>query len=283
MKGVLNLYKEAGQTSASAVAKARHILGTKQIGHMGTLDPQGTGVLLLGVGKATRLFDFYLGSDKEYIADFTFGYTTDTLDGDGTITATTTAIPDKQAVLKALNALTGTYGQMPPQYSAKSIGGIRAYDLARQGKVAELNPAQITVYKLELVEQVDDKSFKFFIHCSSGTYIRSICRDLAESLSSLACMTSIHRKRSGNFTCGTAVKLKDLERLGKSVIVPLEVALKDLERRDFDDSLYQKILDGIKIDTLPSDSPFTVYCKNQLFGIGKSVDGKLKIPTFLKD
>ena len=270
-------------TSSDAVAKARRILGTRQIGHMGTLDPQGTGVLLLGVGKATRLFDFYLGSDKEYIADFEFGYTTDTIDPEGKVTAVTTTIPAKQGILGALDALAGTYGQMPPIYSAKSINGVRAYDLARQGKEPKLKPAQITVYRLELLEQVTDKKFKFLIHCSSGTYIRSIARDLALGLDSLACMTSIHRVRSGNFTDKTAVKLVQLEHLKDKGLVSVEDALASLERRDFADDLYQKILDGIKLYTTASDKPFTVYCRGELFGIGKVVDGKLKIPTFLKD
>ena len=270
-------------TSTAVISKARYILGTKAIGHMGTLDPQGTGVLLAGVGKATRLFDYFLGSDKEYVAEFEFGYTTDTLDPEGQVTASTCVLPTKSAILKALAPLCGVVDQMPPIYSAKSINGVRAYDLARQGKIVELKTARVEVKRLELLEQTGDNKYRFFIECSSGTYIRSICRDLSESLGSLACMTSIHRKRSGSFLDTTATTLEQLEKFKNNALISVESALDHLERRDFDDSLYNKILNGIKLDTPPSDKPFTVYCQNKLFGIGKSVDGKLKIPTFLLD
>ena len=133
MKGVLNLNKEPGMTSASAVARVRRILGERAVGHMGTLDPQGEGVLLIGVGKATRLFDFYLNKDKVYRATFTFGYATDTLDGDGAVIEDGRPIPEEAALRTALTKSVGAVEQMPPAYSAKSVGGVRAYRLARQG------------------------------------------------------------------------------------------------------------------------------------------------------
>jgi len=283
MKGILNLHKESGMSSASAVAKARRILQTRAIGHMGTLDPQGTGVLLAGVGKATRLFDFYLNKDKEYQADFAFGYTTDTLDPEGAITATTAVIPTKQAIENALAALCGTYPQMPPLYSAKSIGGVRAYELARRGEIPDVKPSTIRVDEFTLIQQKSDTVYRFHIRCSSGTYIRSLCRDLAESLNSLACMTAIHRSRTGTFTDKAAVTLAQLEVQGASALLSVEDALAHLPCYEADESLYQKILSGIKLDAPDLPEPFTVYCKGELFGLGKSAEGKLKIPTFLKD
>jgi tRNA pseudouridine55 synthase len=283
MIGVLNIFKDAGMTSAAAVAKARHILGEKSIGHMGTLDPQGTGVLLAGVGKATRLFDYFLKKDKVYEAEFTFGFSTDTLDGDGQITARTDVIPTKHAVLKALEGLTGALEQLPPAYSAKSNGGVRAYDLARKGIEPELKPARITVYAFTFLDETGNNSYRFRIHCSAGTYIRSLCRDLAGSVGSLATMTAIHRSRAGNFTDETAVTLAKLAELKERALVPLDTVLQDAPRRDFTDELYEKILNGIKIDTEPASEPFTVYCKNELFGLGKEENGKLKITAFLKE
>ena len=283
MKGLLNINKPTGITSSDVVSRVRKILGTKAVGHMGTLDPQGTGVLLIGVGKGCRLFDFFLKKDKEYIAEFEFGYTTDTLDKDGVVTDKTAVLPDKTSILGALQALTGNVAQIPPLYSAKSIDGVRAYKLAREGKQVELKPANVRIDKIELLEQTGENKYKFLIACSSGTYIRSICRDLAISLNSLACMTSIHRAKAGEYTDSTAVTLEELQTQKQSAIINLETALKNVPRVDFAETDYQRILNGIKIDCNATHDHFTIYCKNELFGIGKSKEGKLKITTFLKD
>jgi len=283
MKGILNINKDSGLTSAAVVAKVRRILGTRAVGHMGTLDPQGTGVLIIGVGKATRLFDFYLKKDKQYIADFDFGYTTDTLDGDGIITDKTDVIPTKAALVKALKGLVGELDQIPPQYSAKSIGGVRAYELARKGLTADVKPAKIRVDKFELIGQKSPTKYTFKIDCTSGTYIRSLCRDLAFAVGSLGCMTSIHRTRSGEFKDTDAVTVEQLETLKDNALISVEQALKKIPRIDFDLEFYQKISNGVRIETKKQIEPFTVYCNNELFGIGNSSDGKLKITTFLKD
>jgi len=282
LKGVLNINKDSGLTSAAVVAKVRRILQTKAVGHMGTLDPQGTGVLIIGVGKATRLFDFYLKKDKQYIADFEFGYTTDTLDGDGIITDKTAAVPTKGAVIKALKKFVGNLDQLPPNYSAKSINGVRAYDLARQGKTPDLKTAKVRIGKFEFIEQKSPAKYTFKIDCSSGTYIRSLCRDLADAVGSLACMTSIHRTKSGAFSDTKAITVKELETLKDTALISIEEALGELQRIDFDKSFYDKISNGVKIECKKQDNPFAVYCNNELFGIGQS-DGRLKITTFLKD
>ena len=283
MKGLLNINKPAGITSSDVVVKVRRILGTKAVGHMGTLDPQGTGVLLIGVGKGTRLFDYFLHKDKEYAAEFEFGYTTDTLDKDGTIIAKTDILPDITSILGALDALCGHVDQLPPLYSAKSINGVRAYELARRGEKVELKKAKVRIDSIKLLEQTGDNKYKFLIACSSGTYIRSICRDLATSLNSLACMTSIHRTKAGPFLDTSSVTLDELPEKKQAALVPLEVALQSLPRIDFADIDYKCIIDGIKIDCATEHSMFTVYCQNELFGIGTTKEGKLKITSFLKD
>ena len=289
MKGLLNINKPTALTSSDVVSKVRKILGTKAVGHMGTLDPQGTGVLLIGVGKGCRLFDFFLSKDKEYIAEFAFGYTTDTLDKDGVITDTTSIIPTKDAILKVLDAFCGDVEQLPPLYSAKSIDGRRAYEIARSGEIPQLKTAKVRIDSVKLLEQTAKNTYKFLISCSSGTYIRSICRDLATGLNSLACMTSIHRTKSGEYTDKTAVTLEQLQELKQTAIIPIEVVLQHLPRIDFPDSDYSRILNGIKIDCTVKEKQFTVYCKNELFGIGTSgnpnslLAGKLKITSFLKD
>ena len=284
MKGVINLYKPKGITSSAAVVTCRKILGTKAIGHMGTLDPQGEGVLLLGVGKATRLFDFFLKKDKVYEAEFAFGYTTDTLDGDGAVIETTGVIPSRENIEAALSALTGQIKQIPPKYSAKSVGGVRSYKLARAGIETALKACDVEIYSIELIRETSENTYLFKIHCSAGTYIRSICRDLAESLGSLATMVSIKRTRCGNFLIENSVTFEELEKAPKNAIISCENTLSALEKFELAPEYYEPILNGIKIcSDVSADRDFALYCKGELFGIACVVDGFIKIKTYLRD
>lgn len=286
MKGLINLDKPKGWTSRDAVNKVRSILHVKEIGHMGTLDPQGEGVLLIGVGKATRLFDALLGKDKVYEANFTFGYETDTLDGDGTVTSYADKIPTKEEIEAYLPKLLGKIMQTPPAYSAKNINGARAYDLARRGVEFELKPSAVEIYGIKLICAMPDNVYRFEIHCSAGTYIRSICRDLAYGLGSKATMTEIVRTRTGRFTRSDAVSIEELATAGESALIPLENALSDFARLDVPDEEYKRISNGVKISltrAVPT-APFCVYCRGELFGLGeKSEDGRLIIKTYLRD
>ncbi|MCL1945021.1 MAG: tRNA pseudouridine(55) synthase TruB [Firmicutes bacterium] len=305
--GIINLNKPVGCTSADCVAIVKKKLwqifsntqeslpnteiatqsssSTKKliypkVGHMGTLDPMGSGVLLIGVGKATRLFDWYLKHDKEYIADFVFGVEHDTLDCTGRIERTTTNIPTVSQVQSVISQFVGNISQIPPQYSAKKIGGERAYDLARQGKRATLQPCNVIVHDIKILQQLDDKTFKLKINCSSGTYIRSLGRDIALALGSLASMSYINRVRCGQFVLQDSVLLDDIKL---SNIVPLEQSLPKLPRYDLCDSLMDSLLVGKKIylDN-PIDVPHILYCKGLLFGIGCTlIDGRLSINTRL--
>jgi tRNA pseudouridine55 synthase len=251
---------------------------------MGTLDPQGEGVLLLGVGKGARLFDFFLSKDKVYEATFKFGYETDTLDKDGTITSNTDTIPAEEDIRAKLSEMVGEQLQLPPKYSAKNIDGKRAYDLAREGKDFELKPCKITIYDAQLLSKVGENEFLFRIHCSGGTYIRSICRDLAYSLGSLATMTSIKRTKCGKFNVKDAVKELDFSAYPQRYIIPLSEVLSDLPRYDVPDEDYAKLLNGVSlVMTQDFDKPFTVWCKGELFGLGEIIDGKLIVKTNLKE
>ena len=199
LNGVINVYKEPGFTSHDVVAKLRGILKQKKIGHMGTLDPLAEGVLPIAIGKATRMFDYFLEKKKTYIAQFTFGKTTDTLDAEGKITETCDYIPSKKQIVDALPHLIGRITQIPPQYSAKMVNGRCAYDFARIGQTVELKPKEIEIYKIELLHQLSDNVYEFEIECSGGTYIRSIARDMAELLNSKAYMSKLIRTKSGRF------------------------------------------------------------------------------------
>ncbi len=282
MNGVVSINKPKGWTSRDVVNKVRNVLHEKSAGHMGTLDPQGEGVLLVGIGKGTRLFDVFLKKDKVYRADFAFGYETDTLDGDGEMTSKTDVVPTLAQIEEALPEMLGDIMQLPPIYSAKNVGGVRAYELARKGVTVDLKPASVSIYSID-IEKYYNGVLTVRVHCSAGTYIRSICRDLAYKLNSLATMTSITRLRAGSFKIEDSVTVDELIGLGEKAVISLDEALKDFPKYLVKDEDYDRLSNGIKLD-VEDDlcAPFTVYCRDELFGLGEIVDKKLKIKTYLK-
>lgn len=257
------------------------MLGEKTVGHMGTLDPMAEGVLVIGVGKCARLFDYISGRKKSYIAKFKFGYETDTLDALGNITQTTSDIPSVDAVLHAMCSLVGDIEQIPPVYSAKHVDGKRAYALARDGQAVDLKPVRVTIYDTELICQPKMDEMVFSVTCSSGTYIRAICRDVAKMCGSLATLTYLQRTKSGNFDVKDSVRLENLERIKEQAIISPQDAL-DLPVYQVDGALYDDMVHGRKIKCNVEDDSF-IFCNGILFGIGRGVDGVLKIKTYLRD
>lgn len=284
MNGIINVYKPKDCTSQHVVSAVRKFLHTKAVGHMGTLDPQGEGVLPVGVGKATRLFDLLLKKDKIYEAKFKFGYETDTLDKDGNIIEYAEVIPSKDEIIAVLPNFVGKSEQMPPKYSAKNVGGVRAYDLARRGVEFDLKPSVVEIFSLELVEQTDENEYLFRIHCSAGTYIRSLCRDIAYKTGSKATMTAIKRTKSGDFIIDNALSQEEIKLLGEKAIIPVEKVLEKLPRVDFPENLYKKISCGVAFEyDKVTEQPFTVYCKGEFFGLGQINDGMFSIKTYLRE
>lgn len=249
---------------------------------MGTLDPMAKGVLVIGVGKSARLFDYISGRKKTYIAKFKFGYETDTLDALGTTVNTTSDIPSVDAALHAMCSLVGEIDQIPPAFSAKHVNGKRAYALARDGQEVELKPVRVTVYDTELICQPRMDEMVFSITCSSGTYIRSICRDVAKMCGSLATLTYLQRTRSGAFDVKDSVTIEQLERIGEQALIPPQTALNDMPVYNVDKKFYDDMIHGRKIEC-DVDSDSLIYCNEEFFGIGKSANGVLKIKTYLRD
>ena len=194
---LLVLNKPSGLSSFMAVRIVQKILNAKKACHMGTLDPLADGVLVIGLNKATKLFDSFLNSTKEYISVFKLGVETDTLDLAGEVLRTDNKIVSEYEFKKALEDFVGKQLQMPPIYSAKKINGKRACDLAREGKEVVLSPKQIEIFSLDLLSQIGENRFKVKIGCSSGTYVRAICRDVAEKLSTCGITESITRTKCG--------------------------------------------------------------------------------------
>jgi tRNA pseudouridine55 synthase len=209
MDGVLVVDKPEGLTSHDVVAAARRLLGEKRIGHTGTLDPLATGVLPLACGRATRLVRFLSASDKDYEATILFGFTTDTLDVTGQETGRSGATPSRGALLAAMQSLEGEQLQVPPAYSAKKVGGRRAYDFARRDEPVELAAVPVRVSRLDLMEFGDDRC-RVSLTCSAGFYVRALVRDIGARCGTGACLEALRRTRSGDFTLEEAIPLDAL-------------------------------------------------------------------------
>ena len=281
MNGFVNLIKPSGLTASDMVVKVRKALNTKKVGHLGTLDPLATGVLPIAVGKGTKLFNLLLVKEKTYRAFFTFGLSTDTLDSDGVVVDKCDTIPNVDNLKLVCQKMIGKQDQIPPMYSAKSINGTRAYVLARQGERIELKPKEIEIFSFEYIRQFNHNTFEFEIVCSSGTYIRSIARDMAKMLGTCGYMSALIRTKSGLFDVDDAVTIDELFEKKEMVLQPLELAIKDLPRFDFDTKYYKQLSNGVK---LPFDKQnyHTIYCNGELFGVGKSINNLLDLEFYLK-
>jgi tRNA pseudouridine55 synthase len=208
IQGLLLVDKPAGMTSHDVVQHVRRIYGERSIGHLGTLDPFATGLLVLLIGRATRLATFLDTEPKVYEAVIRFGTETDTDDETGTVTRTAD-LPGESDVRSGLETLTGTISQIPPAYSAKSVDGTRAYDAARRGEPLDLPPVDVTVQSWE-IRQLSREAVSAVITCGGGTYIRALARDLGRLASSAAHLSSLRRTRVGEFDIRDAATLESL-------------------------------------------------------------------------
>lgn len=211
MNGVVVINKEKGFTSFDVVAVVRKTLGEKKAGHTGTLDPNAAGVLPVLLGTATKAQDIIPVQDKRYVADFRFGLATDTLDVWGKVLETDDAHVKREDLLSVLSAFCGEIEQIPPMYSAVSVGGKRLYQYAREGKSVERKPRKVTVYELTLLA-FDEKTQegKLSVFCSKGTYIRTLIDDIARALSTVGVMTALTRTSACGYALSDAVTLDEL-------------------------------------------------------------------------
>jgi tRNA pseudouridine55 synthase len=255
MDGILNVNKPSGMTSHDVVQAVRRIVKEKRVGHTGTLDPLATGVLVLCVGKATRIARYLEAGEKAYNATMRLGVTTDTLDVEGRILETRSYDPPGRArLLRTLQSFTGALMQQPPAYSAIKVGGVPSYKLARQGKAEPLKPRQITIYGIELTAY-EDPLVSFTVRCSKGVYVRTLCADLGETLGSGAHLTSLVRTRSGRFAIDHAITLDQLVDAFAAgsldrVMISMDEALTDFPETAIGEAESTKILHGGRI-TLP--------------------------------
>ncbi len=273
--GVILVNKPRGLTSNKVVNIVKYFVNAKKAGHLGTLDKLGEGLLPVTINGATKLFGEFLSKDKEYIATFKFGEETPSYDLETEIVKREDVDVSIEDIKSILTQFIGEFDQIPPKYSAKNINGERAYNLVQKNLDFEIKPKKIRIYNIEVLKQVDKNTFEFKIYCSSGTYIRSLCRDIAEKLSTCGVMYDITRTKCGNFELENAFSLKDIEN-GNFEYVSLE-DIFDYPKLNISNFEKDKVLQGVKISRAENDGDYRIYAGNEFFGIGYVVEGRLRM------
>jgi tRNA pseudouridine55 synthase len=275
--GLAVVDKEAGWTSHDVVAKARGLLGQKKIGHSGTLDPDATGVLLLGCGKVTRLLKYLTALPKSYVGEMVLGTETATLDAAGEVTAThDMAGVTLDDVRAAAPAFTGEIEQVPPMVSAIKVGGRRLHELAREGIEVEREARRVTVHRLEVEATGEPHVFRLDVDCSSGTYIRTLAADIGRALGGGAHLRNLRRTAIGSFTLADAHPLTDLH-----VLAPAE-AMRDYPSVRVDAATAADVAHGKLLD-LPGDGPVAVHDEaGNLLAVYEPHRGRMKPSVVLE-
>jgi len=247
MDGIVLINKGKNCTSRDVVNQVSKILKTKKIGHTGTLDPIATGVLVLCIGKATKLVEVITSYDKEYEAEVILGIKTDTKDITGKILKEEKVIISKENIEKCLKQMIGTYNQTVPIYSAVKINGKKLYEYARNNEEIELPKRKVTIKELKLISDItyekEKTKFKIKCHVSKGTYIRSLIEDIATNLNTIGTMENLKRTKQGNFQITSANTIQDIEN-NKFKIYPIEEILEKFYKIEMTDDLYFKIKNG---------------------------------------
>lgn len=282
MDGMINVFKPRGITSHDVVNRLRRILGTKKIGHTGTLDPNASGVLPICIGKATRISEYLLDSSKEYISELTLGYETDTQDEDGIVINASAKMVEHEDIVDSINSFRGKIMQIPPMYSALKVKGKKLYELAREGKTIDRTPRQVTIYNIDILDIIDNRKIVYLIECSRGTYIRTLCDDIGKKLGTYGYMSYLIRTRVGNFKIEDSVSLekiehKKLENKLEDILISIDAALDYYPKVIINEKLYKQISNGVNIPLNEENNEsydaefdiYRVYCKNDFIGLGK--------------
>jgi len=277
MNGIINLRKEAGMTSHDTVFKLRKILGTKKIGHGGTLDPDVVGVLPIAVGKATRMVEFMQDEGKVYEGEITLGYSTTTEDAGGEVVAETPVLSplDEKLVDEAIASLTGPITQIPPMYSAVKVNGRKLYEYARAGQEVKRPERQVTIYQFERTSPISYEGelarFTFRVKCSKGTYIRTLSVDLGEKLGYVAHMSHLTRTSAAGMRLEDALTLEQIaERVAEedySFLQPLELGIGDLLKVELSDEQVEDVRNGRFISLISDETELAAFHNEKLIAI----------------
>ena len=269
MNGIILVDKPCGWTSHDVVGKLRGILHERRIGHSGTLDPMATGLLVVFAGRATRAVEFAEADSKEYIAGLRLGVSTDTQDTTGNVLNTCEALPSKDELIAAANGFLGEISQIPPMYSAIKINGKKLYELARRGEIVERSPRKVTISKLELVGE-DKCDYILDIHCSKGTYIRTLCSDIGDKLGCGGCMSSLRRVKAGVFSITQAHTMEQIQAAADlggldGIIIPVDTLFTDKPKLTVNEFEEKKLRNGNTIKTKSADGTYRVYSESGEF------------------
>lgn len=269
MNGIILVDKPCGWTSHDVVGKLRGILRERRIGHSGTLDPMATGLLVVFAGRATRAVEFAEADSKEYIAGLRLGVSTDTQDTTGNVLNTCETLPSKDELIAAANGFLGEISQIPPMYSAIKINGKKLYELARRGEIVERSPRKVTISKLELVGE-DKCDYILDIHCSKGTYIRTLCSDIGDKLGCGGCMSSLRRVKAGVFSITQAHTMEQIQAAADlggldGIIIPVDTLFADKPNLTVNEFEEKKLRNGNTIKTKSADGTYRVYSESGEF------------------
>lgn len=275
INGIIVINKPKEYTSHDVVAKVKKILNIKKVGHTGTLDPNATGVLPLLLNTGTKLSKYLIEHDKEYEVMLELGIKTDTADIEGNVIKKEEVNWEKlNDIEETLNTFLGEQTQIPPIYSAIKVNGKKMYEYARSGQNINIEPRNIQIYKIEL-QKIDKQKneINFRVHCSKGTYIRSLCEDIAQRLGTIGYMKELKRTKVGNFTISEAVKIEEIEnnkeQIIKEKLISIEKFFESKESIKLNKKQLDKFLNGVKIRIDKQENICRIYNENNEFiGIG---------------
>ena len=269
MDGIIVINKLKNCTSHDVVRKAKKILNEK-VGHTGTLDPNATGVLPLLVGKGTQISKYLINHDKTYEAVLKLGEKTDTADIEGQIIETKEVQPsnlEKENVEKVLKSLIGKQEQIPPIYSAIKVNGKKLYEYARSGQNVEIEPRTIEIYNLELIK-MENQEITYKVHCSKGTYIRTLCEQIAEKLETVGYMKDLKRTQVGEFKIENSATIEELEQEKDKYFITIEKYFEKCPQIQLNTKKLQLFLNGVQLTHELEDGIYTIYSEEKFIGIG---------------
>ena len=285
MNGIIIINKNQGYTSHDIVHKIKKI-SKEKVGHTGTLDPMAQGVLPILIGKATQCSKYLINHDKIYKVKLKLGIKTDTADSEGNIIEKTEISPEilnEQKILQAINSMKGKQEQIPPIYSAIKVNGKKLYEYARKGQEVEIKPRQIEIYNIDLNNiDKENKIIEYTVNCSKGTYIRSLCEDIAKKLGTIGYMENLIRLKVGEFSIENSITLEEILNaenpynvLEKNIIT-LEEFFKEKETINLNEKRLQLFLNGVNLTEPKQDGIYKIYNNNNFIGTGTLKEQKLK-------
>lgn len=283
MNGTINVFKPIGITSHDVVRIMRKKFRIKKVGHAGTLDPNVSGVIILCLGKGTRISEYLLDLDKGYVGELTLGIETDTQDGEGKILNYSHKIVNEEEIHEAFKKHTGWIEQTPPMYSALKHNGRKLYELAREGKIVERKSRKICIQDLKIFNIEENKKILFEVKCSKGTYIRTLCHDIGKSLNTYGYMSYLIRTSVGDFNIANSYSVDYINNLSEkdldTIIRPIDESLNFMDSLFIDDMYFINIINGALVPVtknnhknLHINTVLKVYCKNTFIGLGKIIE-----------